>query len=219
MKTSLRFPALALAFTAAATAPAQGQRMASATPSPSASTAAPIAREAFRSDMRRLWEDHVMWTRMYIVSAVSGLPDLDATAKRLLRNQADIGDAIKPFYGEAAGARLTTLLRDHILTAAALIGAAKSGDQTATTAASARWYANADSIAAFLAAANANWPAATLRSMMRQHLSETLAEATARLQGRHAEEIAAYDQVHEHILMMADALSNGIVSQFPANFF
>src|SRR6185436_17721976 len=114
---------------------------------------------AFQDAMRKLWEDHVVWTRLFIISAAHGLPDKDATTARLLQNQADLGNAIKPFYGEAAGNQLTALLRSHILTAAELVGAAKSGDTAAVSRASARWYANGDSIATFLAGANpTNWP-------------------------------------------------------------
>jgi hypothetical protein len=169
--------------------------------------------------MRQLWEDHIVWTRLYIVSAAAGLPDADQAAQRLLRNQADIGDAIKPFYGDAAGTQLTALLRGHILTAAKLIGAAKSGDTTTVNAASAAWYANADSIAIFLSAANPRyWPVAALQSAMRMHLDLTLKEATARLHGDWAADIAAYDEVHQHILQMADVLSDGIIKQFPNRF-
>ena len=86
-------------------------------------------RLAFHDEMRRLWEDHITWTRLFIVSATDDLPDTAATTQRLLRNQDDIGDAIKPFYGRAAGERLTALLREHITIAAELLGAAKAGDQ------------------------------------------------------------------------------------------
>ena len=181
--------------------------------------AVPIRRAAFHDAMRQLWEDHITWTRIYIISAAAGLPDADQAAQRLLRNQSDIGDAIKPFYGDAGGASLTALLRGHILTAAKLIGAAKSGDTAAVTAASAQWYANADSIATFLSAANPrHWPAGTMRSAMRMHLDLTLKEAVARLHGDWAADIAAYDEVHRHILRMADVLSDGIVKQFPTRF-
>src|SRR5512146_152397 len=179
----------------------------------------PLRRAAFHDAMRQLWEDHITWTRVYIISAAAGLPDADQAAQRLLRNQSDIGDAIKPFYGDAGGASLTALLRGHILTAAKLIGAAKSGDTAAVTAASAQWYANADSIATFLSSANpGNWPAETMRSAMRMHLDLTLKEAVARLHGDWAADIAAYDEVHRHILQMADVLSDGIVKQFPSRF-
>jgi hypothetical protein len=186
-------------------------------PTPAAST--PLDRNAFHDAMRKLWEDHVTWTRLYIVSAAAGLPDAQPTAERLLRNQVDIGDAIKPFYGAMAGERLTALLRPHILIAAEVVKAAKAGDSAGVGAASARWYANADEIADFLSAANpANWPKATLRAEMHHHLDLTLQEAQARLKGDWAADITAYDTVHEHILGMADVLSSGIVRQFPRKF-
>jgi hypothetical protein len=181
--------------------------------------ATPLERAAFHDAMRELWEDHVTWTRLYIVSAVAGLPDTKPTAERLLRNQTDIGNAIKPFYGDAAGEQLTALLKPHILIAAELVGAAKAGDDKLVQDASARWYANADQIADFLAAANpGNWPRQTLRSEMRHHLDLTLREAQARIKGDWAADIAAYDTVHQHILGMADVLSSGIIKQFPRKF-
>lgn len=179
----------------------------------------PIDRAGFHDAMRKLWEDHVTWTRLYIVSAAAGLPDAPATAERLLQNQADIGNAIRPFYGDAAGERLTALLRQHILTAADLVTAAKAGNTAGAQAASARWYANSDEIADFLSGANPNsWPRETLRAEMRHHLDLTLQEAQARLAGQWAADIAAYDAIHQHILGMADILSAGIIRQFPGQF-
>lgn len=174
---------------------------------------------SLRSAMRVLWEDHITWTRLYLVSAIAGLPDTQATAERLLRNQADIGNAVKPFYGEAAGAKLTALLRDHILIAADLVGAAKAGDNAKIGAARTRWYANADEIADFLSGANPrSWPKAEMRSMLREHLDLTLTEATARLKADWVLDIATYDKIHRQILGMADMLSAGIIAQFPAKF-
>jgi len=185
----------------------------------SAITAPPVDRAGFHDAMRKLWEDHVTWTRLYIVSAAAGLPDAQPTAERLLQNQVDIGNAIKPFYGDAAGERLTALLRQHILTAADLVTAAKAGNTADVQAASARWYTNADEIADFLSGANpTNWPRATLRAEMRHHLDLTLQEAQARLRSDWAGDITAYDAIHQHILGMADVLSSGIISQFPRQF-
>lgn len=173
----------------------------------------------YQNAMRKLWEEHITWTRLYIVSAVSELPDVGPTAARLLENQSDIGDAIKPYYGDAAGNQLRDLLRGHILIAVDLIAAAKSGNQTATTTASSRWYVNADSIAAFLNTANpGNWDLAHTEDMMEEHLDLTLEEAVNRLQGNYVAEIETYDRIHTQILDMADMLSSGIIDQFPSRF-
>src|SRR5215216_2094069 len=69
---------------------------------------------AFHDAMRKLWEDHITWTRLAIISLAHDLPDLPGTSARLLRNQVDIGSAIKPYYGRAAGDQLTALLEEHI---------------------------------------------------------------------------------------------------------
>src|SRR5688572_21804546 len=73
---------------------------------------------ALRNAMRKLWEDHITWTRLFIVSEAADLPDKAATTERLLRNQVDIGNAIKPYYGDPAGNKLADLLKDHIMIAA-----------------------------------------------------------------------------------------------------
>jgi hypothetical protein len=183
---------------------------------------APANKAAFHDAMRKLWEDHVVWTRQYIVSAATesgNLADIGPTTDRLLANQTDIGNALKPFYGDAAGDQVTALLRDHILTAAELIAAAKAGDSAAVETASAAWYQNADDIATAVNGLNPkHWPLDEMKAHMKDHLDLTLAEAVARLQGRYADDIAAYDQIHVQILGMADMLSDGIIAQFPAKF-
>src|SRR5213078_3633848 len=100
-------------------APAQAAPEAkAAAPEAKAATAPTISAADLKNGMRKLWTDHTTYTRAYIVSAVAGLPDLPTVTQRLLRNQDDIGAAIKPIYGEEAGKKLAALLRDHILVAA-----------------------------------------------------------------------------------------------------
>lgn len=187
---------------------------------PTISTTDAAARQtALRTTMRKLWEDHITWTRLFIISAEAGSPDTNTTAQRLLQNQTDIGDAIKPLYGDAAGAQLTSLLRDHILTAGDLIAAAKAGNTAKVATTKARWYANANQIADFLAKANpTNWSAVEMHTMMRDHLDNTLAEAVDHLKGNWTADVADYDKVHTQILNMADMLTTGIVAQFPNKF-
>ncbi len=174
---------------------------------------------AFHDAMRKLWEQHVTWTRLAIVSFAGDLPDLPFTEQRLLANQTDIGNAIKPFYGQAAGRKLTKLLTAHITGAVAILEAAKAGDTAKLTHAKAAWYVNANQISDFLSAANPhNWPDAAMRAMMKTHLDQTLSEAVAQLTGHYQAGIREYDAIERHILDMADTLSSGIVKQFPSRF-
>jgi hypothetical protein len=175
--------------------------------------------DAFHDQMRKLWEDHVTWTRLAIVAFADGSAGFDATATRLMKNQGDLGDAIRPFYGDAAGDRLTALLEDHIGIAVQLLQAARAGDDAAFAEAHAAWYANADEIADFLSAADPrDWPQDAMRAAMKGHLDMTLAEAGHELAGQYAASVADYDEVHHHILGMADVLSDGIVRAFPRRF-
>lgn len=187
---------------------------------PSAATSGISQKEAaLQGGMRKLWEDHITWTRLYIVEAVEGTKGAPETAARLLKNQEDIGNAIKPYYGGDAGNKLTTLLKEHIMGAVDVLTAAKAGDNKKVQTASAEWYKNGDEIAAFLSAANAQrWPLKDMKEGMKMHLDLTLAEAVAQLQGKYPESVKDYDKVHEHILGLADLLSAGIIAQFKDKF-
>ena len=186
---------------------------------PAAPARAAVSALDFQNAMRKLWEDHITWTRLAIVAILDDRPEKDAAVQRLLQNQVAIGDAIKPYYGDAAGTQLATLLHDHITGAAAVLVAAKSGDQAQVQAASDAWYANGNDIGDFLHSANPReWPRADMRAMMKEHLDLTLKEAQDRLAGNYAADVRDYDAVHRSILEMADMLSSGIMAQFPGRF-
>jgi competence protein ComGC len=174
--------------------------------------------EQLRMAMHRLWEDHITWTRNVILNIMDGLPGTDQAVPRLLQNQDDIGNAIKPFYGEAGGKELTRLLREHITTAADLLKAAKAGNNSAFDEANKKWFANADDISQFLSKANPNWKLDDMKKMMHDHLNLTTEEAVARLKKDYSADVKAYDKVHDEILSMADMLTDGIIKQFPAKF-
>ena len=171
-----------------------------------------------RNGMRQLWTDHAVWTRLYIIESLNNSPATDSAAGRLLKNQADIGNAIKPYYGDAAGAQLTVLLKEHIMTAVAIINDVKAQNDTAQAADEANWTSNADRISTFLANANPNWPLATVKDLMHMHLATTKTELVARYSKDYPADVIAWDAVYTHILRMSDALSDGIVKQFPADF-
>jgi len=171
-----------------------------------------------QKNMRQLWTDHTVWTRLYIIESLNNSPAANNAATRLLKNQEDIGNAIKPVYGDAAGTQLTGLLKEHITIAVAIINDVKAKNSTAQAADEAKWTKNADEIASFLAGANPNWPLPVLKDMMHMHLSTTKDELVARYTKNYQADVKAYDVVYVHILKMSDALSAGIVKQFPAKF-
>lgn len=176
------------------------------------------ASATLHQNMRKLWSDHVIWTRDYIVAAVGDQLDVQAAAARLMKNQEDIGAAVASFYGKPAGDRLTSLLKEHIAIATDIIKFAKAGDKASQQQADAKWHRNAEAIADFLSKANTNWPRQSLVDMMNTHLSTTTDEVVARLTKHWDADVQAFDRVYNHILTMADALSDGIVKQFPEKF-
>jgi hypothetical protein len=219
-RTTLALSALVVCLATLA-ALAVSNRTAAAGDNPHHSHATKLSPKAveLQNGMRKLWEDHITWTRLAIISLVADTPDTQATVGRLLQNQTDLGNAVKPFYGDAAGNQLTALLREHILIAAEVIAAAKAGDQAELADAQARWEANADEIAAFLSSANPRfWKLPVMKEEMHMHLKLTTDEVVARLQENWSADVAAYDAVHNHILHMSDLLSSGLIKQFPHRF-
>lgn len=178
----------------------------------------PQSQIEFGKAMRSLWEDHVIYTRNYIISALADLPDAEAIANRLLHNQDDIGNAIKPYYGKDAGMKLTSLLRDHILIATEVVKAAKMNDSKGLPIAQKKWQDNAAAIAEFLSSANPNWPKAKLNKMLMMHLDLTTGEVTSRLHQDWNKDIQFFDKGEMHMLKFADILSEGIIKQFPDKF-
>jgi len=176
------------------------------------------AKSELKLAMRKLWEDHVVWTRNVIFCLVDRLPGKDQAVNRLLQNQVDLGNAIKPYYGEEAGKKLTDLLYPHITIAAEVVNAAKAGNTTALDEANKRWYANADEISEFFAKANSNWEFEEMKMMMHEHLKLTTDEAVQRIKKDYEADVIAYDKVHDAILKMSDMLADGIVKQFPEKF-
>ena len=171
-----------------------------------------------RIALHDLWIEHIVWTRQYIVAAAADGADSSFAAERLLENQDQIGDAIKPFYGDEAGDQLTALLKDHILIAVDLLQAAKAGDSAAVAEIEERWYDNGDDIATFLSQANPNWNKEDMLSMINEHLALTKTEAVARLTADYATDVENFDALYVHAVSMADAFTDGIVKQFEEQF-
>lgn len=169
-------------------------------------------------DMQKLWIEHAWWTRSVIVSRLADLEDKDKVLERLLRNQEDLGNLIKPYYGEGAGNKLTELLKEHIVIAGDIIDAAKKDDQAAVEKLDKDWHRNADEIVDFLATANPYWKKEELKDMFYTHLKFTTDEVTFRLKKDWDGDIKTADLNETHLIHMGDFLTEGIVKQFPEKF-
>lgn len=177
-----------------------------------------IAASGLSNHLRMLWEQHVVWTRLAIISMVFDLPDIGYVTNRLLRNPKDFAAALKPLYGEQAAAMFDDLLTSHLDIAAELVTAAKSGDTEAAADAEKRWYANADEIAAFLSSINPSWSEQQWKSMLYEHLELTKTEAINMINKKYEDSISTFDQIEQQALEMADVMANGIVRQFLNKF-
>jgi hypothetical protein len=175
---------------------------------------------AFHDKMRSLWQVHGTFTERAIVDAVGGLPDTPEVIAHLQRNQVDIGNAVKPYYGAKAGHELTKLLHRHISDAVSCVVAAKAGETTKLRAAENAFYANGNQIASFLHSANPhNWSLKAMRTMMRIHLNQVLGLAVDQIKRHYNAAIKLYGAYINHLQIgMADMLSDGIMKQFPAKF-
>lgn len=168
--------------------------------------------------IRLLWEEHVFWTRLTIISMVHGLPDVSLVTDRLLKNPVDFEEALGPFYGQGIARTFAELLADHLTIAAELVDAAIEGDAARAADAERRWYENADDIARFLGSINPCWSEAGWRTMLHEHLALTKSEAVSQITGDFQESIRLFDEIEEQALEMADLMVRGIVRQFPGRF-
>ncbi len=171
-----------------------------------------------KCDMQRLWLEHGSWTHRYIVSALAGLDDKDKVLARLLRNQQDIGNAIKPYYGEEAGNKYASLLTEHIVLAGKIVDALKSGNQVDAEKINKDWHKNADDIARYLSGLNPNWSYQDLKAIWDRHLELITEQLKARLAKDWEADIVAFDKGQDHLVKYANTLSTGIVKQFPNKF-
>src|SRR6185436_7930331 len=168
---------------------------------------------AYHDAWRKLWEDHITWTRMVIIGIEDDLPGTAAYEARLLQNYEQMEDALKPFYGSKAEI-LGDQIKDHLLIAVDILQAAKAGDTNAVSASVMEWYENGRDIAVTMSRLNPKyWNRSSVRAMWNDHLEHTLDEALAHLANDFGADVAAFDKIHEQALKMADFFSNGVIRQ------
>ena len=175
-----------------------------------------ISKLRYHDLWRKLWEDHITWTRIVILGILDDVPGTPEFTTRLLQNPNDMADALRRFYGDDAD-ELGTLITDHLTIAAQILQAIHDGQPTGNLIT--QWYANADDIATKMSQMNPNfWPFDEADMMWREHLDATVAEVLAHHNGQYQAEVEAYDLVHDLALDMADFFSDGVMQQFPRMF-
>lgn len=172
----------------------------------------------FSNSMRLLWEQHVYWTRMTVNSIAFELPDEEPVTARLLQNATDMGDSLRPFYGNRIAGKYGSLIRDHLVVAAELVIAARDGDQRAAADARRRWFINGEEISEFVSKINPFISREEFQEMFFEHLELTELEAVLILQQNFRRSIAVFDEIERQALDMADTLTKAIVKQFPKKF-
>jgi hypothetical protein len=166
--------------------------------------AIPAEKVNLKEAVRKLFTDHAVYTAFVMKSIVAGSGDLQVFVTRLLRNQKDIGDNLKPIIGEENGNRLTELLTEHIKLAAKVISNASKKDQNLQSSIDAL-FANSDEVAQFLTSLNpAKLPYAATQNMFHAHNQYVIDMTVSRLAGRYEDEQRLYDSYYNEILEMAD---------------
>ncbi|MDF2511936.1 MAG: hypothetical protein K0S04_1802 [Herbinix sp.] len=170
--------------------------------------------EELVNDFRKLWEQHVVWTRMAVMGLVHDLPETDLILQRLLRNPLDFAAALQPFYGDEVAKNFANLLTQHLMIAAELVRAAKAGNSNDVSDADQRWRQNAEEMADFLASINSEWNEEDWNAMLEEHLDLLSKNVADMLSGNYEESIQGFDDIEDQALEMADVMADGIMMQF-----
>ena len=183
---------------------------------------------ALKETMRRLWTDHVVWTRLAIIDIMDNKKGKTATMNRLMKNQEHIGSAIANFYGPETGAQLTSLLKAHILAVADYLDIALAYEVSGPFAVKGLFeqdplqvrmqamFTNADKIAAFLHKANPKFTTQEgLKDLLYAHLNVTHKEIKLRLDRKWEADVTQFDVVMDQIMVLSDTLTIAISNQFP----
>jgi hypothetical protein len=173
---------------------------------------------ALAKEMHRLWTDHAVWTRNFVIASLDARPDAEEAAARLLCNQQDIGRAFAKHYGRRTANRLSALLKQHVMTLVDLLEAARNVDRPQFTKVNSDWTDNITEVGSLLCATNPVWDPDVVRGLLQMHLSLVTAQITARLEENFDADVDAFDQDLTALLTLADTLTDGIVRDFADKF-
>lgn len=161
--------------------------------------------------MRRLWEEHIIWTRQLIVDITGNLASIDKTLDRLLKNQEQIGNYIKPFFGDIAGNNLTILLKNHIIITSDLLYAIKTNNITNITILEEQWMISVENISTLFSTTNVCYSQNELIDMFNTYLILIKYQFIARMSKDYNADIMYFDMGLHQILTISDYLTKCII--------
>ncbi len=161
--------------------------------------------------LKKLWSDNIIWTRFFIISAISGIGDLQIITKRLVKNPTDFANVLKKYYGEENAKRFEALMMDHLLIGIKLINTAKSGNINSIKGMRTQWYKNADEIAELLASINSNWSSSEWQKMLYENLKLTEDQVIKRFGRQYNEDILSFEKIDSLSIKMAEIMAEGIM--------
>ncbi len=170
------------------------------------------------SELRTIWEQHIMWGRSSVISAADNLGDFEYVEQQLYRNPSDFADFFLQYFSEEEVEGLKKLMEEHFIISSNLIDYKIGGDNDAFIAERQRWYDNADQTADYLANMNAYWNKREWQKLLYEHLDLTETEGIQRYNSEYAKDVQQYDEIQRQTMRMADYMAEGIILRFPYLF-
>ena len=169
--------------------------------------------------LRDLWVEHVFWIRSYVMATHAHDPVQSKVAEQeVVSNAKALAATITPFYGQAASDKLFDLLAGHWGAVrdynTATLAHSKADQEKAT----AKIIANAHEIAKFLSGANPNLPEDAVFGLLSSHGGHHISQIDEVGARDFAGEAQTWHAMRHHMLVIADAIADGIAKQFPERF-
>lgn len=162
-------------------------------------------------NFRTLWLNLAIWTRSFILSIASGLPNTQVVSDRLYQVPVQIGALLQLIFGQESAEGFINLLSTHIVTLETVITAQKNGDTQAVNENTERLYQINQEIAKYLEKTNPFWVPPQWANLLDFYVNLTLNESTAMLSGDYARDVQIFDRLQYHTLLIGDYMANGIV--------
>lgn len=167
--------------------------------------------------IRLLWEQQVMWSRALMIGCLYELPDLEFVTKRLFDNPNHFAQIFLRFYHNDKAIELQKLLTEHLELNYELIKLFKNKANTSDI--EKNWELNADEIAQFLSSLNPHWIEIDWQRMLHKYLQLIKDELIFYVNKHYQNGVAMFDEMQRHALDIADMMTNGIIKQFPKQFY